>query len=311
MRWQNWLLLAALADWLIERTLSRAAIFMPKTGAMVTVVQGVMSVGQVAFNLSAILTLAVTAWLAIRGWGRTERHLPLSIALAGLIGLSVAGVIVPPNPVTLLIFHALTLVALGSLVVKGVRARSSFRWRLAIVLPALAIGSVTLFKIDETLGLMLGRSDPPSIAIAAYQIGEWFVVLTPLAVGWAYGGGRRARSWIIAAIPAVLFSIGFAANPSLTATMATWSLGLSLYLPWPAYAISLWLATLTAVRAVRAGHPTGYGLIFLTAAGYSMQLSSQVMLALLGVWMLGRDHLPDLLLRPMPVGQSEASPVAS
>ena len=299
MRWQNWLLVAALADWLIGRTLSRAAIFMPKTGFLFPLTT---TVAQVAFNLTAILTLAVIVWLAVRGWGRARKHVWLSIVLIGLIGLSVAGVFAPPGPASLLAFHALTLAALAILVVQGLRARSESRARLALVLPALAIASITIFKIAQTLAPWIGSSAPAPLAPAVFQAGELLVIMSPLAVWWAYGRTGRIGDGVMAGLPAALFTIAYTAHPSMTATMATWSVGLSLYLPWPVYAISLWLAGVTVLRALRAGQTAGYGLAFLAAAGYSMQLSSQVMLGLLGVWMLGAASLPH---RPVPSRQAQ------
>jgi hypothetical protein len=323
LRWQNWLLAAALADWLIGRTLSRAAIFIPKSGIMVSVMQGIMTSGQIAFNLAAILTLAAIVWLAWRGLGRAERHAPLSLALIGMVGLSVAGVFTPPGPAALLTFHALTLAALAIVVTSSLRARSDFRSRLASAVPAFAIASITAFKIIQTTGQWAGARFAPAptpegvigpFALGAFEAGELFVVLSPLAVWWAYGRAGclrpaqrgRARDWIVAAIPAALFAVAYVASPSMTATMATWSVGLSLYLPWPAYAIGLWLAGVTILRGLRDERPAGYGLAFLVAAGYSMQLSSQVMLGLLGIWCLTRQACP--AYQPAPVGQHGASP---
>ncbi|HKZ87063.1 MAG TPA: molybdopterin-dependent oxidoreductase [Anaerolineae bacterium] len=223
VRWQNWLLAAALADWLIGRTLSRAAIFMPKSGIMVTVTQGMMASGQIAFNLTAILTLAAIVWLAVRGLRHTERNLPLSAALAGLVGLSIAGVFVPPGSVTLIVFQVLTLAALTLLVVGSRRAQPGCSAQRAVVPPVLAIASITSFKMVQTVAQLTDAPAPASLALLAFQVGELFVVFSPLAVWWAYGKTGRVRDWVIAGIPAALFTIAYLANPSMTATMATWS----------------------------------------------------------------------------------------
>jgi hypothetical protein len=83
------------------------------------------------------------------------------------------------------------------------------------------------------------------------------------------------------------------ANPSMAGILAIWSIGLTLYLPWPLYAVSLWLAGAAAITALRQGQPAGWVILLLAAGGYAPQLSSQVFLGLVALYLLGLNaHRP-------------------
>jgi len=69
----RWLTLAALADWLITRTLTRSAIFMPKSPPVIAVYQALTVIGQLAFTLTALVALIVIGWIAFHEWPREPR----------------------------------------------------------------------------------------------------------------------------------------------------------------------------------------------------------------------------------------------
>ncbi|MEK7786218.1 MAG: hypothetical protein AAB658_12470, partial [Chloroflexota bacterium] len=54
----RWLTIAALADWLITRTVTRTAIFMPKPPPVVAAYQALTLLGQLAFTVTGLLALA-------------------------------------------------------------------------------------------------------------------------------------------------------------------------------------------------------------------------------------------------------------
>ena len=53
----RWLVWAALADWLVTRTLTRSAIFMPKTPAVIAVYQALTLAGQAMVGGSVSVTV--------------------------------------------------------------------------------------------------------------------------------------------------------------------------------------------------------------------------------------------------------------
>src|SRR5512139_1392482 len=82
----TWLGLAALADWLVTRTLARAAIFMPKPEAVLSVYQGIGFLGQAAASLTSLLAFLALGWIAVgqlRGWLVFRNQLPRRNALLG------------------------------------------------------------------------------------------------------------------------------------------------------------------------------------------------------------------------------------
>ena len=60
----SWLVVAALVDWLITRTLARSAIFVPKSPPVILVYQGFGLLGQLAATLSGLLVLVFLGWIA-------------------------------------------------------------------------------------------------------------------------------------------------------------------------------------------------------------------------------------------------------
>ena len=90
----RWLSLAALADWLIVRTLARSAIFMPKPPAVLAAYQVLTRIGQMAALIAALLALVTIAWLA---WEGREAFRGLrSLVLVNLLFLGLSFQVIPP-----------------------------------------------------------------------------------------------------------------------------------------------------------------------------------------------------------------------
>lgn len=91
------------------------------------------------------------------------------------------------------------------------------------------------------------------------------------------------------------------AAPALTGILAIWSTGLTLYLPWPLYALSLWLACAVVAGSLRRNDPTGWAILLLAAGGYAPQLSTHVFLGLVALWLSPPGE------EPAPVAVSEGA----
>ena len=120
-----------------------------------------------------------------------------------------------------------------------------------------------------------------------FNLGELLIVLSPIALYWVVRPATGWRHKSLAAVPALAFVVAHLANPSMTAIIAIWSTGLTLYLPWPLYAVSLWLGSMVVIAGVRQGNAVAWAALLLAAGGYAPQLSTQALVSLSALWLLG------------------------
>jgi len=276
----RWLGMAALADWLITRTLSRAGIFIPKTPIFIRIYQALTQAGLFASTLGGVLALGFVGVLVWRGWQLRGWQL-LSGLLALLAGLSILFLVIPPGGWPLLLAH---LALLGIVAGLGVRA---VKTHPALSVPVLAYLLGGLYQTLPGLYEFAGWVGPPSASTVLFNAGELLVVASGLAFWWMWGRGAPASVWVWAAVPAVLLSGLVLSAPSMAGIMTIWSTGLTLYLPWPVYLLSLWLVGVTVIYAFRNGTPDiGWAVLFMIAGGYAPQLSTQIFYGLIGLWLV-------------------------
>ncbi len=284
----RWLVIAGLADWLITRTLTRAAIFMPKSPVLIGLYRAVSLLGNLASTFASLLAVGMLVWLAWRAWKRTS----FAVALLAFIltawnfaslftGSGVWGRLVFQilylNLVIVLCWHIWQKQRSGSSLIAG--------WLPGVVLLAGGISHL-LPAINQAAGW----SVPTLVGRRVFDLGELLLVATPIMLWWAFGRAAAWRNWLLAGIPALAFASFHLANPAMAGILAIWSTGLTLYLPWPVYALSLWLAGVTVITTSRRGELAGLAMLLLAAGGYAPQLSSQIFFGLIAMWLLGRPE---------------------
>ena len=285
----RWLATAAAADWLIGRTLTRAAIFMPKAGPVLFTYQTLSVVGQVAMTTTGLLAHAGLLWVAWTLHRGSQRLLPVVIALLTL--LNIAGLFTAPSAELGLAYHLLVLTGLLALAVHALKRSLGWSHSLAFVLPTGALIAGELYSAAAALPVALGRSGPSGMGLLFFNLGELLVVGSGLAFGgWLALRGPVRWTWLIAALPALAFALVFSVQPALTGVMAIWSVGLTLYLPWPLYALSLWACAAAALAGLRRRHPAGLAIPLLMAGGYAPQLSTHLALGLIALWLLSQGE---------------------
>lgn len=300
----RWLTIAALADWLITRTVTRTAIFMPKPLPVVAAYQALTLVGQLAFTLTGLLALAAVLWIA---W-QSRRAVVSPLVLLSLALLSIASVFVAPGGWLAVGYQLLVMVAVGVVGQDGRFASPYKPHKRAIIIPALALLLGGLYQLLPALYTALRWPGPPPFTQLLFNTGELFVVLTPIVLWWAVGQvGRFALPYKWAAIPALALVAAYLVNPAMTAIIAIWSTGLTLYLPWPLYALSLWLGGVVVIASLRRGGHTGPALLLLAAGGYAPQLSTQVFLGLIALWLLASSEKSLVTSSPATVQQAPPS----
>jgi hypothetical protein len=281
----KWLVFAALADWLIARTVSRSAIFMPKSPAMIAIYEGLTTAGLFAATLGSLLALGVVGWIAWNRW-RESRH-PLQPALwASLLILSVAFLFVLPLGGLALGYYGLLLIVVLLISKQVARAEITQQEKVVRLLPALALVIGALYQILPALYEAMRWPGPPVFSVALFNAGELVVVLCPFVWWWVYGRGASWKTWVVGSLPALAFAAMRIAAASMTGTIAIWSVGLTLYLPWPLYALSLWLLGVTIITLLRRHDPGGWAFLLLATSGFAPQLSTHLLTGLIALWLL-------------------------
>ncbi|MCC9075004.1 hypothetical protein FKZ61_002605 [Litorilinea aerophila] len=278
------LVVAMMVDWLVTRTFTRLAIYMPKTSAMIEGFWWLNWGGQAGSAVAAVAALACLTGVALAEW-RGRRN-PWLSGIA--VGLGVPGVLFglwAPGP-WLLFFHGLTLAFLLGLGVRIMRLRGPWGTHLALITPGLAMGAATLYQAIPALYVVLQWSGPPPWSLHLFYAGEALVVAGAGALWWVYGRSSDFRLWCLAALPVLLATFVYLAAPAMTATVIIWSHGVTLFLPWWLYGAALWLWGVTLLCLWKQGAEAQCcALLLLMASGYAPQLSSQLVGGLLSLWL--------------------------
>jgi hypothetical protein len=281
----KWLTFAALADWLLARTVSRSAIFMPKSAAMIAIYEGLTTTGLFAATLGSLLVLCVVGWIAWQRWQATK-HGALPLLWISILALSLAFLFVLPVGGLALSYYILLLFAVFLIGRQIWRTEGNGQEKAARILPIFALVIGAFYQLLPALYDVMRWPGPPVFSVGLFNLGELIVVLCPLAWWWVYARGESWKAWVFGGLPALVFAGMRLATPAMTGTIAVWSVGLTLYLPWPMYVLSLWLLGVTVIALVRRRDPAGWAFLLLAASGYAPQLSTQLLTGLVALWLL-------------------------
>jgi hypothetical protein len=166
------------------------------------------------------------------------------------------------------------------------RAANDRRWKIVVTIPILAMWLGMMYQLLPTLAQALQLSEAPAVGRTLFNLGEVLVALTPIGLWLLLRPRERTRVYVLAAFPAIIFSIMHLIAPAMLSVMAIWSIGLTLYVPWPIYALSLWLGTVIIISTLKRDQPIGWALLLLLAAGYAPQVSSQVFSSVIALWLM-------------------------
>jgi hypothetical protein len=285
------LVLAAVCDWLVGRTLTRMAIHMPKPPLLITIYQGLGWIWQLAATFSAILVMVILGWLSWHSF-RKSGNPGLGIGGISLVALSILSLVTPFTSWLALAYHlcfVLVLVVLTWLGIQqyaGVGIKFPIRTRLAHAVVGLTLIVSQFFQIVPLFGEASGMSLPQGFGSKLFNFGEFLVILSAFLLWFAYGRGASLISWLVAGLPVMVYVAGRISSPAMTGILAIWSTGLSLYLPWFMYALALWLAGVTIIHSLRSGSIAGWAFLLLIAGGFTPQLTSQALFGLVALWLL-------------------------
>lgn len=134
--------------------------------------------------------------------------------------------------------------------------------------------------------------------VEALSLGELLILLNGLLIfvgyGWpalrgALSRRRMTQSLLLSSLLTLAFISACLVNSYMVPMLTIWSLGFTLYLPLPLYAVALFLFSFTAFDCLAQKRHIGYGLAFIFVAGYALALPYQTLLAVLGTSLIGLE----------------------
>ena len=349
IRYIAWALVpVAGAEWLLGRTVSRLAAAPPLEGTPRAVVEMLGRIGISLLSPAFILALALFFLSLVEAGDRLRRTLRYNrtdlaliyylfvygafllahAALSVLVEAAVQSWLVVT--INLLSFISIWWLALRFSVRSGARAEQSTHSagaRLGVLLIAVAYTGWLYYVAQQEMPVLAAGA--PGAGLIVRDAGELAAVTVPFAlfaaVAVPMGQWRVPKRWILPVVLVVLFAAAniadIVADQGFTGVFTSWSVGLTLYLPWPLYAASLALFTYSVLtcfartprerRAEWANPDTGVAMLLLLFAGYYLQLTYQHLLAVLSLMLFTEVARPLLTYGARPVRGAGVAGVSS
>ncbi len=286
------LLAAALLETVLLRLVTRVGVHLPKDEAVAGAFQVASFLGSLAFNFASLLAIGLAVLLlgslALRIESGVGRLALAALSLAMLAGLGLSLATGAPEADALFGLAITLLVGVLGLVLVR-REATPLPGRVALVLMVAAYFCYQYYTLAHLSYRLLDYSTLPPLTMAALRLGEGLVVAAGGAVFWAWGVGRWRRLGPIGLGLVVLLVLVVALSSlspaSTMSILALWTTGLSLFLPFPVYLLSLGLFLVTLVACWRSGDAfwTTAGLLLLLLAGYMPEATYHHLLLLLGI----------------------------
>lgn len=219
--------------------------------------------GNTMFNFATMLSLLLLAlaagylWMRRRVLGNT---LPMLIGVMAVWNIALTAVSSGTWP--MLLYLAVSL-AIAVVALVSVWPRTATMERIALALLAASFAGVYYFETIAPLrnaGIVFADR-----GIAAFQVSE---ALAGLAIISAFVAWGRTRSLKLLALPAfagLVMAGSYFSAPDRFPLITTWSLGVTMAMPFMFYVIGLVLLGVTLLKLVTTGRPTlayGFTLVF-------------------------------------------------
>ena len=320
-------------EWLLGRAISRLAASPALEGTARTVIEALGGIGLFLLAPASLLA-AILLFVSVSSAGadalnkgnRSRVALVIYLTLFGVVSVSYA--FIPRAPWISIGYTLMALIAFGAVAVYYAASRGvPSLMRVAILLVASAyagyLGYLLLQELDSA-----GQS--PSLAsILVRDLGEICLVTVPFffftALSVPYRQWFRPLRWIMPVVLALVLSLAniadMVANQGFTGVFAIWGVGLSYFLPWPFYAISLALYVYSVLTCLAEGEvktrlatkDRAIGLLLLTFASFELQFPYQYVLALLTMMLLsgliepfGATSSSQAIIGEAPTGSQDA-----
>lgn len=303
-------------EWLLGRVVSRLAAAPPIEGVARTIIEALGRTGFFLLSTAFLLAVALLILSALHlGERASLRRRIVDIGLA--VFLCVFAVFSLSQTLLSFLsgegtqewltvtFNILSAATLWWLTIRFVFTEPSVAARVAVVLVALAYTgwyASGFFAVTDNGSLMGSPVD-------TLHVGELAAVLAPIgffiAIAIPNNRWTNLKRWIAPVLVAIAFSAGNIADiifdQGFSGVFSIWSVGFTLYLPFPIYALSLALylyTVLTCFAKIKGtwsqygGPNAGMGLLLLFFAGFYLQLTYQHVLAIIAIMLLTRVARP-------------------
>jgi hypothetical protein len=290
---------SVLVETLLFRIFARGGVYFISEATPAVIKNGYTSLvfsGNTLFNFAAPVALLVLGLIAVMAW--MKRPDPTYTLVAGAVGLvAVIGLVMMigmSGPFLSTAYYAASSLILIAAFALAIRRRVGYSVTAFVLLTGLSYLAIYSFKgfgSPELAGVGI-RS------VGVYALGEWmgviaFLALLPLLIGRR--GRLSRRAVVIASVVSLLaFGMAFGRADSVP-LIANWAFGLTLSLPYVAYAAGLWVVVAFVVSGARRGE-------VILAAG--------VLLVMLGHRSIPLTYFNDLVLVGVLLASMYSSPVA-
>ena len=306
-----WTLLAAgLGELFLYRMLSRVGVHIPKEGLVQDVYTSLVRAGSFAFNVSSIavfLALAVLAYGCARRWDGRRPLLAATPPLVAAFGaVSLLFAFVDEGESAKLAYGAFSAgLMLALAAIAWTDGRADFGRKATVALIVLAYLFAQYYTLSNQAYRALDLPVAPPATARALEVAELLVVATALLAFWRWSGVRAGLRWhpspvqvAVAGLLVFAFLGAYRGEDSSTAAiLSLWTVGLTLYLPLPVYALALGLygaalvACLGRARRDPAFMRDAIALGLLPVAELTLELTYQHMVALVALLLLVQPSL--------------------
>lgn len=286
----NVLVISALTEFLAVRLLARVGSI-PRVPWIVSAYQAMLTIGSIALSLAAGLTI-VLALLFVRSVSRSQdQHRFLAFALLAMTIATVVTLIEAPSPIFSVAYSVLAIIVLVLLTAHLSVARNHLLRQITQLLIVIGVLSVEYFKLVPQLGYLTGQSLAFAWPLEVYLLGEAATLAATILISANYlmrsGLGVSKKAVLMASLVTVGFVIFFVTNAWILSIIAIWTVGFTMFMPFPIYAATVFLFTYTVADSwSHSNRWLASALLMLFLAGRVTQLGYLSMLMVIGLALL-------------------------
>jgi len=306
------LLVLVVIEFVSIRLLSRIGSVPPRPW-LLNAYEAMLRIGSVAFSLAAVLVIVLGLLFAQRIiTGKSSRRvLGLSLVALYLIGLLT---LVGGGSVVLSIAFSVIAALVCALLISHLSLDCNRTvLRVTKLLAILGIASIFYFKLIPQIEYLAGRNLSFLSPLGFYFVGEaaTLAATAMISIGFLFRNGAlqvSKKALATATITLASVSVFYWMGAWLLSLIAMWTLGFTMFLPFPFYAVILFLFTYAVVTSWQRSQPwIAIGLMFLFFAGRLAQLGYLTMLMVAGLAMLSYpEHFAAAELSTVPAVSHKA-----